>query len=879
MSNHTPADTLTPSKPAGESAPRGAMLPQMLNERVKPREKKSDKSADEFLVGLAKKIAAEGEGHQRQKAQLRDFCERIYAGGYGAYGKYNYQGRWEQAASTSRLFPNSRFFFNANNLKSQAESALTRIDVTAKSGSEDKKGGAEFGGYIVEEGQGRLYTSHFRQTEWLRAMFHGEAYRYSRWDVRAEGCYERVPVQQPGEEQLSGSFMCAGCGAEGSEDEAAEAGGCPDCGKPATIIPGQSVPVTSYSFERKSTGNFVTCSVDPLEMKRERGKSLPESRFLERRRLVHISELEEAYPDIQIPAASDVKSPGLQVLRSLDTINPLGGTSYASEKPDEDCREYVQVWFQPRAYADYTFDRDTKLGAGVTVPANTRLGDVFKSGLYLALCGDMILDGQDEDFRDHWTHFCYYTTTDGSGKGVIDGAFLGKSENELSSLLMEWAMRDAAGWGAYNSDLFDGDVPPGTPGHYVPVRLPDGVKVSDIVEQFTGNSIGAGVERLLAFMVESGSYSMGSFPETAGGTGGDTKTYGGLLTQIEQGNSNQRPMLANKAECDRQTAYLWLKLCQKYMTGERYAQFGRFGQAEGKWFKAADVLADFDLSFEKDSYMPQTAAQTRARESAFTEQAQPLVDALIALDPAHPMYSRIQGYLASLETTYGITIEQDTTKQDTRRAQIKLEKFKAACEYVGDGGMAVAPDFQIDPQTGQPVIDPATNQPIPNPNAGQPVPDPEALNAILNLVPYKPEIDGPGAKVQLDFFRSAVLALDDDDEASPLLVEVICAEMQRLKQADVSTGAEQTAMQIGKQGPALAMQQQQQAQQQESQAEGEQMNAQREDQRRAEDTAVESQKREQDFGEKEAQRSHEAGLADAQMRHEQNLARMKQPRA
>jgi hypothetical protein len=168
---------------------------------------------------------------------------------------------------------------------------------------------------------------------------------------------------------------------------------------------------------------------------------------------------------------------------------------------------------------------------------------------------------------------------------------------------------------------------------------------------------------------------------------------------------------------------------------------------------------------------------------------------------------------------------------------------------------------------------------VPNPNAGQPVPDPEALNTILNLVPYMPEIDGPGAKTQLDFFRSAVLAMDDDAEDNPLLVAVIRAEMQRLKGADVQDKQEKTATALAAQAPAMQLQAAQQQQQQAVQAQGEQANAQREDQRRAEDAALESEKREQDFGEKEAQRSHEAGLADAQMRHEQGLARMKQPTA
>jgi hypothetical protein len=62
------------------------------------------------------------------------------------------------------------------------------------------------------------------------------------------------------------------------------------------------VPVTSYSFERKKTGSPVPVSVDPLEMTKERGsRGVQDSRFIMRRRLVHVDDLEEAYPNIEIP--------------------------------------------------------------------------------------------------------------------------------------------------------------------------------------------------------------------------------------------------------------------------------------------------------------------------------------------------------------------------------------------------------------------------------------------------------------------------------------------------------------------------------------------------------------------------------------------------
>jgi hypothetical protein len=874
-------DQLTTTKP--DAAPTGALLPKQAADRLKPREQPIKDDADKFIVGLVQKLSKENESHQRLKAQMRSYIEIMYAGGKQSFGSFRQEGngfKW-YADQTPGLYPNNRFAQVINNLQAQAESSVTKIKVIPTTEDEEKKGGARWADHLVGDIQERYITSQFRQREALYAKFSGEAWRCNRWDKTA-GSFEKIPVQnQANDEQLSGSFMCADCGAEGSEEEASEAGGCPDCGKPATIIPGQSVPVTSYSFERKKTGEPVPVSVDPLEMTKERGRGVQESRFILRRRLVHVDDLEEAYLNIEIPKGSDVKSPGLQVQRALDDYNPFGTiSSGTSQGVDADYREYWQVWLQPRTYAKYKFDKPCELKCGITIPNDSRLGDIYQEGMYVAGVGDTILDIQSEDGREIWVQYDYYTTTT-DGKPVSDAAFLQESIQEAHSIEMEHILRDASGWGGYNKNLFDGDVAPGTPGYYVPMDLPlDGsVKPADVLSQFTGNTLSAHVPAFRQALIEDQQYSIMSFPETAGATSqGGQKTLGGYLQQLEQGTTGQRPMLANRAEADCKSAEQWLRHAQQYMTGERGAKLdGQFGQAGWRWFKASDIPSDFHVTFEPDSFMPQTGTQRRARRAAFIEAVTSIVETLVQLPREHDLYPLLTNFLKGTAQDFGVSIEEDMGQQDTRRAQIKLEKFKAAVEYVGDGGMTVAPDFQIDPATGQPAIEPATNQPVPNPQAGQPIPDPEALNAILNLVPYMPEIDGPGAKTQLDFFRSAVLALDDDAEENPLLVAVICAEMQRLKQADVMKGAEDTAMAIGKQGPAMQLQAAQQGQQQAAQVQGEQANAQREDQRRSEDAAVEAQKREQDFGEKEAQRGHEASETDKQHRHEQSLAGMKQP--
>jgi hypothetical protein len=857
-----PDDSLKPSTP--DAAPTGALLSREQARQIKPKEKKFDGDFKDWLEGLLKEIAKDGEAHQRAKAQLRAYNEIMYLGGRASFGRFVPMGqgwRWQPDQNNARLYPNNRFAFFVNNLKAQAESSVTKIRVEPTTEDEEKKGGAKFSDHLAEDGQKRLFTASFRQREWLYAMFSGEAYRLTRWEKEA-GCLERVPVPQQAEEQVGGSFMCQ-CGAEGSEEEATEAGGCPECGQPATIIPGQSVPVTSYSFDRQKTGDFMTASVDPLEMKIERGRDVKTSRYIERRRSVHVDDLEEAYPGIEIPAASGEKSPVLQVKRSLDFLSAFGSSPTGGEENDPKQREYVQDWLQPRTYANFVFDKPCELKCGVTIPAGVRLGQLYPSGMYVATVGGQVFDIQPEFGPDVWDRFEYYTTTCGDGKGVSDAAFLQESYQEAHSIRIDHALRDSLGWGAYNKNLFDGDVAPNTPGMYVPMDLPiDGsVPPRDAIDQFNGNSIQGHAIALPEDIANSMSYAITSFPETAGATSqSGQKTLGGYLSQLEQGTQGQRPMFANRAECDCSTVEKWLKNFQRYATGERYARLeGKFGQAEGRWFKASDVPVDYRVTFEQDSYMPQTGTQKRARRAAFQEAVAGILETLTQMTPEMPLYSMLIAFLKGTAEDFGVSIEEDIGQQDTRRAQLKLEKFKAACEYVGQGGMTVAPDV---------IPNPVTGQLVPNPQAGQPVPNPEALQAILNLVPYLPAVDGPGAKTQKDFLRSAILAMDDDQEENPLLVAVLVAEMGRLDGADVQTGQQQNAALLAKQAPQMAMQQQQQAQ-------GEQANAQREDQHRAEDAQREAQGREHEFAAAEAQRGHESSMADAQMRHEQQLTMMK----
>jgi hypothetical protein len=54
------------------------------------------------------------------------------------------------------------------------------------------------------------------------------------------------------------------------------------------------------------------------------------------------------------------------------------------------------------------------------------------------------------------------------------------------------------------------------------------------------------------------------------------------------------------------------------------------------------------------------------------------VETLVQLPREHDLYPLLTNFLKGTAQDFGVSIEEDMGQQDTRRAQIKLEKFKAA---------------------------------------------------------------------------------------------------------------------------------------------------------------------------------------------------------
>src|SRR5579871_639390 len=103
-----------------------------------------------------------------------------------------------------------------------------------------------------------------------------------------------------------------------------------------------------------------------------------------------------------------------------DGISPLSTDMRGRDLEDV---FYGQYWLLPPKYEYVEFSQDQRfVGAEETVvPARTRLGEIFPTGLNLSKLGDDFVDHRKEDWRKHWLYTKYIHEPDKpDGKGMKD---------------------------------------------------------------------------------------------------------------------------------------------------------------------------------------------------------------------------------------------------------------------------------------------------------------------------------------------------------------------------------------------------------------------------------------------------------------------------
>jgi hypothetical protein len=366
-----------------------------------------------------------------------------------------------------------------------------RLRVTADSGDPKLVAAARYAQALLESYATKLYTATFRQREIKRLLLMGHAFRYTYYDATGDGITERLPVYEEREiTPAHDAFICKEehCGSSGPaedvlvSDSGAGARACPDCGSENTeikTVKSFKAPVV-VGHRDVPVGEIRTESVSGFEMKVPSGcLDVKSSYYLKRSRRVLRDILLAHFPWALINRGVAGKGEGLAIQASLQASPGASGrttrTAGEGSMNHGEHAVFEQYWLRYETYCRWHYSQDTELGPeefGLKIPAKTTLGRIFPDGMYIAKCGDEILELRNEKIVDHWTACPYRLMPerfwgDGAGDFMVP---LQEQVNESESLRFLGLMADAGGMIIYDKEKIDHKKMSAKPGAAVPMK-------------------------------------------------------------------------------------------------------------------------------------------------------------------------------------------------------------------------------------------------------------------------------------------------------------------------------------------------------------------------------------------------------------------------
>jgi hypothetical protein len=751
--------------------------------------------------------------------------------------------------------------FYSENIKAKWTSSNTDIRWRPQRDSDDALGATKAAQRVRDYLRRRIYTQSFKQLEALLAQC-GKYARYYYYTEK-EKSYGRRPRIEPQEMQLGESnYFCADCGGSGPLQPMAAVGNppndrasgmpdmaepdnagiplasssampqatgramglpdagmavqdagrnvsdssaiCPECGSPNINVeqsePFQVEAVTGY--DDIETGSIVCEPVPVFELKHETTKSPQDSNYLIRSRRVRVAELEYEYPDLKIRQGKK-EDRGLAIEGDLkrSTYEPGGGMSGRDGVNETPTVDFTQVWLSPCLYARKRLKKDIQTASGQTIPAGTKLADVFKRGLYMCFIEGIKgpVELRDECHADYWVGGVLRQRAISSlGSGIEDIVNSNMQLNLVYSIIYEQLRTSAM-----PATLFDERLLPNGVSAYlgslsnVPVQLAaldDRLSIRDAIFQLqpqppTQQHFGY-AEKLNQHMQLASRVT--DFSGGLPGVNNDTATG----AQITSANSQSLfgPQLANKAEVDRRGAEIELNLFKENQFDEMYVSLsGRRGEQDGVWLSAANINVDLYAEVVEESYLPQTNLERRERWDAFLQRVGGLPGLKAAMQESPDQVEQ-------LADIFDVDLAGEDYEANAEICRERIEQMKAALPMLQVMQQGMPPvQMQPDPVSGQMAAVPVD-------------PMAEAGQMLLGVIspPVEPEQLGHLASIR--YLRTWRLT-DEGKTAPPELwagvkamlyqhIDGLMAEAQMMGMvASAGTPMDQTGMQPGAESP------------------------------------------------------------------------------
>jgi hypothetical protein len=724
---------------------------------------------EEYLAKLCDEADKECEHNVQGRAALWLRNYYFWLGGvHNAYG-WALNGAWRPQTNLKGLFTANMLAEKFNTLMSVVTRSNPKYKLTPTPGGQEqeiKHGGAIVAQRISDHDMAEKFQQTARLREWFCRLMYGNSFRYGSFDKDA-GHKTQVPTMGQTQVDVPGMGLCPKCGmtapANGEQS-------CPECGQPSEYFEGESfTDETQEGYEDSMSGDTRWWVVSPWEIGLPPNARLSQDNgelqwdyivWCQRVRKKRIAQAYEIGTNIE-----DVKEIPF-MLRAQERMERKGGGD-PRDHNSQFCT-FRRYWFRPYMYYDWKITQDVTLADGTQVPRGTKMIEACPHGIYVARVGETILDVQPACIDDHWSQAHYYFNPQSPwGKGIDDAAELQRVINALYQIAVEHARRDSVGITTFNQNagltvesFKGGNVVPMD----VPLDNPRGVLGQAALLQGTpmDNSVGGVIE-----MARNDQTAVTGASSVLSGTN-ETLPSTATATQllVQRATSILTPMFLVDVEQGKRTVTQNLKLRQKYQSMETFVPFTDENEHEqGRFFSASDIPKDFVVSVVDGSWMPSDLLDARAElENALALGNVPLG----IFNPDMPPHVQ----QAALNIFTSLPPSLNTRQADESVAHSRLQAIKEGVEHVKQ--MNISEEQW-----------------------------PTALEALLNMpsVVVRPDVDNIGVQIEVAQTYAKGVLNDPQGDFDLLLIQAVEGFIQKLKEATVAQGQEQSAMSLLTQQP------------------------------------------------------------------------------
>lgn len=529
-------------------------------------------------------------------------------------------------------------FFVRSLMKDYARSQVI-VDVNSVSSKFEMRAAARPASALVRHLQRNEWTALKNNRDAKFTIITGNSFRYTFCDNTAGG-YHKEPVYERRKVALGGySYFCLNpeCvepvgdarnligGDVGNPQQGQQVGQriCPSCGSDQIQMGGgaEVEPEVVTGYELRARPGVSTAVVDPFEVKLPlNAPDIYAAQWLRRQRYIERTRVQVAFPWAQLRSGSVAAIDGDTALnhqRQMQTSagNLDGHVSGVIGGFDNDFTLLRQYWFRPEEYAEFRFATDEMMANGEMVQRGQRALELFPDGMYVAVCGNAILELANEDKRRHWTHNRWDVMPSAIWAYGIEHMVEGQARrNDVWSLMFEKLMYHSNTPVMLDQSYWDKDEWSSVPGTVMVSKrgAPQG-GIGGTVQQLPATPGGPAEAAFLEnTKADMQLLSGGTFSSVSGLPDVHTSTYGGMAIQRDEALSLFESQFKLKAESDTNDAAHWLWIVHKHNLAEQYfKRMSAYNELEIKAFRECQIDVDLEIVARPGSFWPRSMLESK----------------------------------------------------------------------------------------------------------------------------------------------------------------------------------------------------------------------------------------------------------------------------